>query len=235
MRKNKRSRTIHNRIKNKTSIRLNNKDRTIEKWICITIALFCCLLIYKREWYLLLGTIFITVMFIWQQWRLYQECQKELSIISYTLEDILQGKTIFTEQEISDTLLSKIMAQLQRMNKINSGCQEILREEQDNIKRLLAEISHQIRTPLANMEAYLTLAEDKSITKEEYQCYLKAIKNSEEKIKFLTEKLILAARMENKIIQIHKTETDLKETVANAVFQVYKKAEEKQIFIEIKR
>ena len=96
----------------------------------------------------------------------------------------------------------------------------------------MAEISHQLRTPLANMESYLALLDDEIRVKSQKE-YLEAVKCSEEKIKFLTERFILAARMENNIIQIHKIPSDLKETVARAVFQVYKNAERKEIFIEV--
>ena len=57
------------------------------------------------------------------------------------------------------------------------------------------------------------------------------MEKSENKLHFLIEKFIVAARLENQIIQIHKCDSNLKETVAQAVFQVRKKAEEKNINI----
>ena len=57
------------------------------------------------------------------------------------------------------------------------------------------------------------------------------MEKSENKLHFLIEKFIVAARLENQIIQIHKCDRNLKETVAQAVFQVRKKAEEKNINI----
>ena len=103
--------------------------------------------------------------------------------------------------------------------------------ERDGIKKLLAEIAHQLRTPLSNMETYLTLLEDNRIEEAEKETYIKAVEKSENKLHFLIEKFIVAARLENQIIQIHKCDSNLKETVAQAVFQVRKKAEEKNINI----
>ena len=114
------------------------------------------------------------------------------------------------------------------------GYQAELEKEQESMKQLLAEIAHQLRTPLANMETYFALLEDKEIPKEELHSYLQAVKSSEEKIKFLVENFILAARMEKHIIQIHKTCKNLKETVAKAIFQIYKKAQNKNILIELR-
>ena len=56
---------------------------------------------------------------------------------------------------------------------------------------------------------------------------------SERKISFLVEKFMLSARLESQIIQIHKSTSNLKETVAQAIFQVYKKAQEKDIYIDL--
>ena len=44
---------------------------------------------------------------------------------------------------------------------------------------------------------------------------------------------MLSARLESQIIQIHKSTSNLKETVAQAIFQVYKKAQEKDIYIDL--
>jgi len=192
------------------------------------------LLAYKQQWL----SLTLYIMLICGNYYLWKKANKEylldLEVISDNLEMILQKKEIGQKTMVEDTLKDKIISQIQRIEEMNRGCQVILKKEQESIKQLFAEIAHQLKTPLANMETYLTLLEDNNINKEEQKDYLYAVANSEEKIKFLVEKFILAARMENRMIQIHKRSVNLKETVAQAVFQVYKKAEKKKILIEIK-
>ncbi len=113
------------------------------------------------------------------------------------------------------------------------GITALVESERDGIKKLLAEIAHQLRTPLSNMETYLALLEDNSTGDREKETYIRAVQRSENKLHFLIEKFIVEARLENQIIQIHKFDSNLKETAAQAVFQVRKKAEEKNINIVI--
>lgn len=106
-------------------------------------------------------------------------------------------------------------------------------EEQEEVRRFLSEIAHQIRTPLTNMETYLDLLREQDLTKEEQNICICAVEQSERKIKFLTESFISASRMEHRIIQIRKEKQDLRETIAKAIFQVRKKAQVKHMEITL--
>ena len=110
---------------------------------------------------------------------------------------------------------------------------EKLLEEQEEVRRFLSEIAHQIRTPLTNMETYLDMLREQTLTKEEQITCIRAVEQSERKIKFLTESFISASRMEHRIIQIRKERQSLRETIAKSIFQVRKKAEEKHMKITL--
>lgn len=109
---------------------------------------------------------------------------KELEKITDALDQMLLKKEITMGYENADTLSAKILTQLHRINAANNGYQNFLQQEKEGIKKLLAEISHQLRTPLANMESYLALLDDEIRVKSQKE-YLEAVKCSEEKIKFL--------------------------------------------------
>ena len=98
-------------------------------------------------------------------------------------------------------------------------------------KKDISYCSVQKDTLTSKIFSQLTLLEDNRIEEAEKETYIKAVEKSENKLHFLIEKFIVAARLENQIIQIHKCDSNLKETVAQAVFQVRKKAEEKNINI----
>ena len=210
------------------------REKTInclEVFLLITIA---ALLFYQREWLILFVFSILCFILIIHIRKNRVEISQDLSEISEMLEQILQEKQLQFNCINSDTLFDKIRMQILRIDEINKGNRNTLERERDSIKQLLAEISHQLRTPLANMETYLALADDERTPQSEKKKYIQSVESAEQKIKFLVEKFIIAARMENRIIQIHKFSQDLKQTVAEAVFQVYKRAEDKHIFIEIK-
>lgn len=216
-------------------IHLENKmNEKIRNGIMMGLFVFLeGLLIFREEWVAVILSVVLAVICYCKEKKEKEKVFEEFADISEMLEILLQKKTFSYTSTGKDTLFEKIVTQIQRLDEISSGNQKMLEKEREDTKQLLAEISHQLRTPLANMETYLALLEEEEITNEEKRVYVKSVENAEEKIKFLVEKFMLAARMENKIIQIHKYNMNLKETVAEAVFQVYKKAEKKNIYIEI--
>lgn len=199
---------------------------------------FCAvLLILQGQWGPLL--LFLAALagagFLFRHSR--REYARELETLSDLAEQILEKKTLHMGTEdvrkrSAETMEGKIINQLVRLDEMNRGVQTALEQERDGIREMIAEVAHQVKNPLANMEAWLELLRDQEDSAEPRQC-LDAVADSEKKIRFLIEKFITAARLENRVIQIRKADTDMKETVARAVFQVYKKAEEKHIFIEI--
>ncbi len=191
-------------------------------------------LLYKKEWLFLSFFLLLALGNGYLNKKRNEEYMAELKKISESLEMVLQKKKISYQPDYTDLFEDRILFQIYRINEVNLGYQAELEKEQESMKQLLAEIAHQLRTPLANMETYFALLEDKEIPKEELHSYLQAVKSSEEKIKFLVENFILAARMEKHIIQIHKMCKNLKETVAKAIFQIYKKAQNKNILIELR-
>ena len=194
---------------------------------------FTGILIYQRNWILvsLWGIFLGGICYLWNdRQKAYIE---ELGEISGYLDDLLQKKEIVYRSAQEDTLTGKIASQIGRAERMYGGLAKLLEEERDSLKQSLAEIAHQLRTPLANMETYFALLEDPGISGKEKDICIKSMGQAERKLSFLIERFIVSARLENRIIQIQKHDTDLKETVAQAVFQVYRKADEKNINIKL--
>ena len=159
--------------------------------------------------------------------------EDDLIQISDILEQLIQGNGSPVTTETADSLVSKLQAQTVKIHAIVTKYNEKLLEEQEEVRRFLSEIAHQIRTPLTNMETYLSLLREQELTAEEQDTCIRAVEQSERKIKFLTESFISASRMEHRIIQIRKERQNLRKTLARAIFQVRRKAEEKHMEITL--
>ena len=183
--------------------------------------------------FLLIGLTLICIVMAAELWHTRVVDSSQMAYISELLEQILQNRPVSYVSEEKDTLYGKILVQIKRIDEIKAENNKALLKERDSIKQLLTQIAHQLRTPLANMENYLVLLEEEGISEEERLKYINAVEKSERKISFLVEKFMLSARLESQIIQIHKSTSNLKETVAQAIFQVYKKAQEKDIYIDL--
>ena len=157
--------------------------------------------------------------------------RKEMEALSEALEKLINGEEPETAGISQDTLPSKVRSQILRLGEIMKAKDQALGKEKEEIRGLIADTAHQLRTPLANMESYLELLETMDWEEKERENYLLALRESQEKIRFLTEGLIKMARLESRIIQIRKEARDLQETLLESILQVKKKAEEKHMEI----
>ena len=159
--------------------------------------------------------------------------RKEMEALSEALEKLINGEEPETAGISQDTLPSKVRSQILRLGEIMKAKDQALGKEKEEIRGLIADTAHQLRTPLANMESYLELLETMDWEEKERENYLLALRESQEKIRFLTEGLIKMARLESRIIQIRKEARDLQETLLESILQVKKEAEEKHIEISL--
>ena len=159
--------------------------------------------------------------------------RKEMEALSEALEKLINGEAPEIEGISQDTLPSKVRSQILRLGEIMKAKEQALGKEKEEIRGMIADTAHQLRTPLANMESYLELLETMDWEEKERENYLLALRESEEKIRFLTEGLIKMARLESRIIQIRKEARDLQETLLESILQVKKEAEEKHIEIRL--
>lgn len=163
--------------------------------------------------------------------------RKEMEELSAALESLINGEAPSLDRISEDTLPSKIQSQILRLHDKMRGSEQALLREREEIRGLIADTAHQLRTPLANMESYLSLLKEESDSqtdeKDARTYYIRAIAESEEKIRFLTEGFIKMARLENGIIQIRKDSTDLQATLLGSILQAKKAADEKHSEIRL--
>ncbi len=157
--------------------------------------------------------------------------RKELETFSFLLEQLLNGKRLTLSGGYKDKLPSKILHQLTRLSEKMHGTEEQLKQDQNELRETIAELAHQMRNPLANMEGYLELLSTAQ-SEEERQEYLAVLMETEGKLHFLTESFIKMARLESRIIQIKPEAANLSDTILKSILQVKKAADAKQIVIE---
>lgn len=183
---------------------------------------------------------------------------QELKEIEKAAEDIMNEQTLQASASGEETLYGRIEHQLVRVQETLQGRTDEAEKSRDEIQKLISEIAHQMRTPLANLETYTGLLKERLEAEEKSRMqtagladdegaagrqrhrqaqmlldYTTALEESGRKLHFLTESFIKMSRLEQGIIQIRKEETDLLGTVKNVLGQIQSRAEEKQICLEI--
>ena len=110
-----------------------------------------------------------------------------------------QERIVFPENE--DTLTARLQHQLLKLRNILTAQNQMLAQEKEQIKTLISDISHQIKTPVA-ANTFAQLLDDKELSDEERGEYIATLQTSLEKLTFLTNSLIKMSRLESGMISL---------------------------------
>lgn len=138
----------------------------------------------------------------------------------------LEEKEIFPANE--DTELSRLQNKVMKLVRILRKKNEDSLREQENMKSLVSDISHQLKTPIANLKMYTEFLMDESTSVEQRQKYIDVICVSVERLNFLSESMIKISRLESGLIHLKEEEQYINETVLQAVKDIYLKAKKKE-------
>lgn len=140
-----------------------------------------------------------------------------------------QERIVFPENE--DTLTARLQHQLLKLRNILTAQNQMLAKEKEQIKTLISDVSHQIKTPVAAANTFAQLLDDKELSDEERSEYIATLQTSLEKLTFLTNSLIKMSRLESGMISLKPDKNSLNNIILQAVKTVYAKAKEKNITI----
>lgn len=106
--------------------------------------------------------------------------------------------------------------------------------EKDRIKTLIADISHQTKTPIANLLLYTELLREEPLS-EEGREYTDMLYAQAEKLRFLIDALVKLSRLENGIITLNPQHGPLAPMLNQAKQQFAARAEEKGLELTVKQ
>lgn len=163
---------------------------------------------------------------VWDRWR----TRRLLKRMDDMLEKaITQG---FTEEDYDESLLSAVETRLARYLASSTVSARNLQSEKDKIKTLIADISHQTKTPLANVLLYAQLLSEQPLSAEGRAC-VTALEDQAEKLQSLIEALVKTSRLESGVLALHPQSASLAPMLEEAVAQFAPKAAEKGITLTL--
>lgn len=128
---------------------------------------------------------------------MFGKTSKTIDRLDEMLESAIDGS--FEEKNFSESRLSRLEAKMYRYLASGYTARKQLTAEKDAIKELVSDISHQTRTPLANILLYTQLLKEQRLDKESANL-AEQIERQTEKLNFLIQALIKTSRLENGIV-----------------------------------
>lgn len=146
------------------------------------------------------------------------------------LEDAADGS--FLQKKYDETYLSALEMQMSRYLKKNESVLKKMNQNQEKISSLISDISHQTKTPIANILIYTELLLEKELPKEVRDC-AEQIHGQTGKLQFLINVLIWSSRLENGIIRLEPLSQSVAHMIEEAAEQAKEKALARQIEIRV--
>ena len=146
------------------------------------------------------------------------------------LNQAIEGN--FTVNSFDESRFSRLEATLEEYLSSSSISAQNVKNEKDKLKELISDISHQTKTPIANLVLYGELLEGTELT-EEQKSNVKAIQTQTEKLRFLIDSLVKLSRLESGIIQLEKKKTEVFPILQNVVEQVRERAAAKGLQLSL--
>ena len=138
----------------------------------------------------------------------------------------------FSEKTFDESRLSALESRLARYLSASALSERNIREQKDQISALISDISHQTKTPVANLQLYTQLLLEQPLTPQGKDCAA-AISTQADKLQSLIEALVKTSRLETGILALHPQRGEIAPVVERAVAQYAPRAVETGITLTL--
>lgn len=166
--------------------------------------------------------------------KMKQEVDLFADQVEEAIEQILSGKEWKETTEVTeDTLWGKCGEKFWQLYRVWNRKEVDALLEKSQMKALISDISHQTKTPLANMKLYQEFLQEEALS-EKGKEFLNCLEEQTGKLEFLLQSMVKMSRLETGIIQIQKERENLYQTLTAAVSQIVPAAAQKEIELYVK-
>lgn len=155
--------------------------------------------------------------------------RRTLDSVSDMLDSAIDGE--ISETSFDESMTSLLESKLHEYLSSSSLSAQKIEEEKDKIKTLISDISHQTKTPIANLILYSDLLAEEDLSESSMQ-KVEAIRSQSEKLKFLIDALVKMSRLENGLMNYVPVVSSVDELFESITDSLSSKASAKGITIE---
>ena len=150
-----------------------------------------------------------------------------------TIDDMLDGTAPPPQIYEEENLFYKINHRLLRLYEVMQENRERVAKDRANLQELISDISHQVKTPIANLQMVNATLLEQSVPEEKRQEFLQASSGQLDKLDFLMQAMIKTSRLETGVISLDRKTQLLYDTLAAALGGILLNAEKKNIHVSV--
>lgn len=164
----------------------------------------------------------------WCLWQRRQVCgfAEELCRM---LDELMAGHEAEHTVSYEDTLTARVQGKLLQYDDQMREARRRMQRDKQTIQELVSDISHQVKTPIANLTMFIGILQEHRLDEEKRAEFLETMAGQISKLDFLMQSLIKMSRLETGTFVMHVKEARLSETIAQALNGVLARAQAKNI------
>ena len=150
-----------------------------------------------------------------------------------TLDGMMDGNERPQVDYEAETLLARISHRLERLYNTMQENRRKVEEEKAELQALVSDISHQTKTPIANLKMLNDTLLTRPVSEEKRREFLQAAGSQLDKLDFLIQAMVKTSRLETGVITLEKKDAPIADTLAAAINGVLAPMEQKQITLSV--
>jgi signal transduction histidine kinase len=189
-----------------------------------------------QGWVLLAGALLTACALVWLfllTLFFAERLSRFTSDLCQTMDSMISGGEEPARTSDSETIFARISCRLSRLYGILQENRRRVDEERRELQTLVSDISHQVKTPVANLKMVADTLLAKPVTERERQEFLQGIRSQTDKLEFLVQSMGKASRLEAGAVTLEKKDGPLLDTLAMACSGIVYGAEKKGISVEV--
>ncbi len=166
-------------------------------------------------------------------WQTRRRMRRIMEHMNAMLEAAADGS--FQEEVYDESMLSAVETRLAHYVAVSEVFAKKRNEEKEKVKQLIADISHQTKTPVANLLLYAQMLQERLEEKEaadEELVFVEELSRQAQKLNFFISSLVKASRLETGMIVLHPQWGPVAPMLAELVSQIAAKARAKGQTVE---
>ena len=164
-------------------------------------------------------------------YSIYQR-RKTYRMIDRLLDSVLSQEMI-VYSEVEEGEFSALVSKIRQIQEVLENRARSADNEKEQVKSLVSNMSHQLKTPLANLSLYAEILGQGEIAPERKAEFADKMQRQIEKLNWIVESLSKMVKLEQNIDGFEVKDTLIRQTILDAVDTVYEKVEKKELHLDL--
>lgn len=178
------------------------------------------------------SSIILLILLFFVVWWSIREKRKTYRRIDELLDRVL-NQEIILDSDVKEGEYSALVSKIKQIQEVLENHARSVETEKEQVKSLVSNMSHQLKTPLANLSLYAEILGKSELSKERKNEFFSKMQRQIEKLNWMVESLSKMVKLEQNLDDFEIKNTKIRQTILDAVDTVYEKLEKKDIQLDM--